>query len=136
MANYELCAKDIMQVEVATILDDATISEAIHHMRYEGVRSLVVVPYSNGDPFGIITYADIVNKILADKKDPEAVHVHDIMTKPAITIPPTMRVDHIANLFRSHHFGHVLVVDCGELHGIVSMTDLIVEVVPEPEQDD
>lgn len=131
MARYDLCAQDIMQVEVATILDDASIAEAAEQMRFEGVRSLIVVPYDEHDAYGIVVYADIVGKVLADGKDPVKVKVHDIMTKPAITIPPTMSVQHLATLFKHHHFGHAPVVDGGQLLGVVSMTDLVVEVINE-----
>jgi len=42
VANYALCARDIMQVEIATILGDASIGEAARLMLQEGVRSLLV----------------------------------------------------------------------------------------------
>lgn len=132
MINYNLRAKDIMQVEVATILDDATILEVAHQMRLEGVRSLVVIPHGEGDPFGIITYVDIVGKVLAEERDPKTVKVHEVMTKPAITVEPDMPVQFIARIFQQHRFGHLPVVDCGELKGIVSMTDLIIELLPDP----
>jgi len=132
MANYNLNASDIMQVEVATILGDATVQEAASVMRLEGVRSLIVVPRNDGDSLAIITYSDIVSKVLAEGRDPEKVLVHQIMTKPLVVVPPTMRVEHIARLFRQTGIGHVPVIDCGQLLGMVSMTDLITEVISEP----
>jgi CBS domain-containing protein len=54
------------------------------------------------------------------------------MTKPAITIPPSMDVKHIARLFRQTRIGHAPVVDGGKLLGVVSMTDLVTEVINEP----
>jgi CBS domain-containing protein len=133
MANYNLCARDIMQVEVATILDDASIQEAAHQMRLEGVRSLLIEPRHEQDPYAIITYTDIVHKVLAEQRDPARVHVYEIMTKPLITIPPDMGVQYIARLFRQSGIGHAPVVDCGKLLGVVSMTDLITEVIVDPE---
>ena len=131
MANYKLAAKDIMQVEVATILGDATVQDAASIMRLEGVRSLIVVPRDASDSFAIITYSDIVTNVLADGRDPGKVFVYEIMTKPLIVVPPSMQVEHIARLFRQTKVGHVPVVDCGKLLGVVSMTDLITEVINE-----
>lgn len=133
MANYHLRARDIMHVEIATILDDATIREAAAQMRAEGVRSLVVVPHDAQDAFAIITYGDIVGKVLAQRRDPAVVQVHEIMTKPAITVAPSLAVQYIARLFMQAGIGHVLVAEGNKLLGIVSMTDLITEAIAEPE---
>ena len=132
MANYHLRAQDIMHIEVATILDDATVMEAAHLMRLEGVRSLVIEPHDGDDPYGIVTYSDIVKRVLSVEKDPGTVRVHEIMTKPAIVVSPSMQVKYIARLFQQTGIGHVPVIDCGTLLGVVSMTDLITEVITEP----
>jgi CBS domain-containing protein len=132
VGNYHLRARDIMHAEVATILDDATVQEAAAVMRMEGTRSLLVEPHNKEDSYGIISYADIVSKVLAEGLDPRKVLVDAIMTKPAITIPPSMDVKHIARLFRQTRIGHAPVVDGGKLLGVVSMTDLVTEVINEP----
>ena len=133
MANYHLRARDIMHAEVATILDDATITEVAAQMRLEGVRSLIVIPHDQEDPFAIITYADIVSKVLAEGKDPSSVRVHEIMTKPALTVAPGTSAMYIARIFRQMKIGHLLVAEGNRLLGIVSMTDLVIEVIVDPE---
>ena len=131
MTGYDLRAVDIMQVEMATILRDATITDAARLMRHEGVRSLIIEPRSDTDPLAIVTYSDIVSLVLAEGKDPDLTLVEEIMTKPLVTIPPHMAAKYIARLFRKIRIGHVPVVDCGKLLGIVSMTDLVTEVISE-----
>lgn len=133
MANYDLQAGDIMQVEVATILGDMTVSEAAALMRLEGVRSLLVEPRTPGDPYGIITYSDIVYKVLAEGLDPEKVEVHRVMTKPLITLTSDLKVEYIARLFKQASIGHAPVFDEESVVGIVSMTDLVTEVISEVE---
>ena len=133
MANYNLQAKDIMQVEVATILGDMSVSEAASLMRYEGVRSLLVEPRTPDEPFGIVTYSDIVHKVLAEGYDPKMVEVHRIMTKPLIALSPDLKVEYIARLFKQSGIGHAPVMEDDRLIGIVSMTDLITEVITEAE---
>ena len=133
MAKYHLHARDIMQVEMATILGDMTVSEAASLMRYEGVRSLLVEPRTPDDPYGIITYSDIVSKVLAEGYDPKKVDVARIMTKPLITIGPDLKVKYIARLFKQSKIGHAPVIEDDEVIGIVSMTDLVTEVISEVE---
>ena len=133
MVRYGLSARDIMQVEIATILADASVAEAAALMRQEGVRSLIIEPRSEEDPYSIITYSDIVRKVLAEGLDPGEMPVENVMTKPVVLIPPTLQVEYIARLFRQTGIGHVPVVDCGKLLGVVSMTDLITEVIIDPD---
>ena len=133
MANYILHARDIMQVEVATILGDMTVSEAAALMRFEGVRSLLIERRTPDDPYGIITYSDIVHKVLAEGYDPELIEVSRIMTKPLITLSPDLKVEYIARLFKQSGIGHAPVMDEDKVIGIVSMTDLVTEVITEVE---
>lgn len=133
MARYSLRAQDMMQVEVATILGDASVADAAAHMRREGVRSLIIEPRSQDDPYAIVTYSDIVNKVLAEGRDPAKVPVYEIMTKPLISVPPDMKAEYIARLFHQSGIGHAPVMDCGQLLGVISMTDLITEVIADPE---
>lgn len=120
-----------MQVEVATILSDMSVSEAVSHMRFEGVRSLLVEPRTPSDPYGIITYSDIVYKVLAEGYDPEKIEVSRIMTKPLITLSPELTAEYIARLFKQSNIGHAPVIEDEKVIGIVSMTDLVTEVIPE-----
>jgi len=133
MVNYNLRAKDVMSVELATILDDATVAEAAQLMRLEGVRSLVVERHDEQDAYGIVTFSDICSRVLANGRDPSQVKVEEIMTKPAVTIAPMLEVKYVARLFRQVGISHLPVVEDGKLAGIVSMTDLVTELIPEPE---
>jgi CBS domain-containing protein len=132
MANYNLCARDIMQTEVATVLAELSVQDAAALMRHQGVRSLVVEKEADDDAYGLITYADIVTKVLAHGFDPAEVRVDEVMTKPLIVVNASMKVEMIARLFAHHKVGHAPVIEDHRLVGIVSMTDLVVEVITEP----
>lgn len=132
MANYHLCARDIMQTEVATVLPELSVQDAAALMRHQGVRSLVVEKETDDDAYGLITYADIVTKVLAHGFDPAEVRVDEVMTKPLIVVNPSLKVEMIARLFAHHKVGHAPVIEHHRLVGIVSMTDLVVEVITEP----
>jgi CBS domain-containing protein len=132
MANYHLCARDIMQTEVATVLAELSVQDAAALMRHQGVRSLVVEKETDDDAYGLITYADIVIKVLAHGFDPAEVRVDEVMTKPLIVVDASLKVEMIARLFAHHKVGHAPVIEDHRLVGIVSMTDLVVEVITEP----
>ena len=132
MANYHLCARDIMQTEVATVLPELSVQDAAALMRHQGVRSLVVEKETDDDAYGLITYADIVTKVLAHGFDPAEIRVDEVMTKPLIVVNASLKVEMIARLFAHHKVGHAPVIEDHRLVGIVSMTDLVVEVITEP----
>ena len=133
MANYHLRARDIMSTDLATILPELTVQDAAALMRHHGVRSLIVEKESGDEAYGILTYADIVDKVLAYGFDPAEMRVDEIMTKPVIMVNPAMRVEMIARLFAHSNIGHAPVIEDDRIIGMVSMTDLITEVITEPE---
>ena len=133
MTNYTLRARDIMSTDLATVLPELTVQDAAALMRHHGVRSLLVEKESDDDAYGIVTYADIVDKVLAYGFDPAEVRVDEIMTKPLIVINPSLKAEMVARLFAQHNIGHAPVVEDDKVIGMVSMTDLITEVITEPE---
>lgn len=133
MANYHLRARDIMHTDVATILPELTVRDAAALMRHNGTRSLIVEQEAEDDAYGIVTYADIVDKVLAFGMDPAEVRVDEIMTKPLVVVNPSLKVEMIARLFAQCNIGHAPVIEDHKLVGVVSMTDLIVEVITEPD---
>lgn len=132
MANYNLRARDIMHTDIATVLPELTVQDAAALMRHHGTRSLIVEKESEDDAYGIVTYADIVDKVLAYGFDPAEVRVDEIMTKPLIVVNPSLKVEMIARLFAQNNIGHAPVIEDHKMVGIVSMTDLLTEVISEP----
>ena len=133
MANYHLKAQDLMQTEVVTILSDLSVADAALMMKHHGIRSLIVEKDSDDDAYGLISYSDIVGKVLAYGLDPAEVTVAEVMTKPLVVINSTLSVQNIAALFARTGIGHAPVIADHKLLGIISKTDLVVEVVAVPD---
>lgn len=51
--------------------------------------------------------------------------VSDIMTRSLVTVRPDTTIDRIHDLFESHSFHHIPVVDQAKLVGIISKTDYL-----------
>ena len=119
-----LTAKDIMTTEVITIQESAWVAEAIELMKRNNIHALVVDPNGPDDAYGIISEADIAYKVIAPAKDPKALTVGDIMTKPCIVINPDLGVEYVARLFANTHIHKAPVIQ-ETLLGIVSTTDIV-----------
>ena len=117
-------AEDIMTTEVVTIRGSATVAEAVALMKERHLRSLIVEPRTENDPYGMITETDIVYKVGAYGKDSKQVRVYEIMTKPCIVLNPELGVEYVARLFANTGIRRAPVIK-GKLLGIISITDIL-----------
>jgi CBS domain-containing protein len=119
-----LKASDIMTQEVVLVHGSETVAEAIKLMRLKGVRTLIVDIRSTEDAYGIVTQTDIVYKVVAYGKDPAAMRVYEIMTKPCISVNPDLEVEYVARLFANTGIRIAPVIRDGVL-GTISLTDIL-----------
>jgi len=117
-------ASDVMTKHVVDIGPDATVAEAIDKMKQWNVSSLLVQRRSLGDTWGFVSQTDIVEKVIAEGRDAEQVQVHEIMTKPVITVPPNCSLRDCAALMARADIRRVLVFDGQDIVGIVSSSDI------------
>ncbi|WP_052288457.1 CBS domain-containing protein [Leptolyngbya iicbica] len=117
-------AKDVMTQEVETVKGSATVADAAKLMKFKGIHSLLVEPRNAEDAYGIVTDTDIVNKVVAFGKDPKAVKVYEVMTKPCIVVNPDLAVEYVARLLAQCGIDRAPVIQ-GELLGIVSLNDIL-----------
>ncbi|MGF1540453.1 MAG: CBS domain-containing protein [Pleurocapsa sp.] len=120
-------ASEIMTTKVVTIHSLATVADAIAMMQERKVRSLIVEPSNNDEAYGILTETDIVYKVTAKEKQPEAVMVYQIMTKPCIVVNPDLSLENVARLFAETGIQRAPVIQ-GQLLGMISITDLIMKL--------
>jgi signal-transduction protein with cAMP-binding, CBS, and nucleotidyltransferase domain len=117
-------AADVMTKHVVKIESDATVAEAIQKMRQWNVSSLLVQRKDTQDTWGFMTQTDVIEKVIAEDNEPEDVLVHQIMTKPVITVPPNCSLRDCAALMARADIRRVLVFDGQTIVGIVSSSDV------------
>jgi acyl dehydratase/CBS domain-containing protein len=116
-----LTVADVMSGDVQTVASDASVAAVARRIGESAVGSLVVV--EDGSPVGIVTDTDLVN-VLSDGRDPEALAVGDVMSGPLHTVGPDENLVAAVRAFHEHDIGHLVVLDEGDLAGVVSTTDL------------
>ena len=117
-------AEEIMTTNVITISGFATVAEAVAKMKDKGLRSLVVEPRTETDPYGIVTETDVVYKVAAYGYDPKKMKVYEIMTKPCVIVNPELGVEYVARLFAQTRIRRAPVIKDGLL-GVISITDIL-----------
>jgi CBS domain-containing protein len=107
-----------------TVTQNMTFLEAREVLLKHHVGRLPVLD-NNKKPVGIITEKDFVRAIYKiGNKTIDKILVKDFMSKNLITIKKTDTIYDCANLMQSHRISSVIVVDNGNLSGIVTKTDL------------
>jgi len=100
------------------------VAHAIRKMKERNVSSLLVRRESRMDTWGFMTETDLIEKVVAGGMDPESVTVHEIMSKPVITVSPQSSLQECAALLARADIRRVLVYDGREIVGIVSSSDI------------
>lgn len=117
------------QKDVSTILSEATARDAAVAMKARAVGSLVVM--RDGDPVGIVTDRDLLERVVADGRDAGETNTADVMSQPLHVADSEDPLDRIVELMSAHGIRRVPVVRVGELVGIVALDDVLAEVTEE-----
>ena len=115
---------DVMTPAVITIRNSARISEAIALMQQRKIQALIVEKISESDAYGIVSAGDIVAKVIAFGKDPKAVRVYEVMTKPCIVLNPNLGIEHAARLLSQFQMHSAPVIQT-KLLGLLSVSDIL-----------
>jgi CBS domain-containing protein len=124
-----MLVKDIMKTNVVTVSPLATLREAMAVMSKHKVKSLVVERRDETDAYGLLTYTAILRTIVAEEGDIDLINVYDVCSKPAIAVPQGMDLRWVARLMAKHRLSRLLVLESGSLVGIVTMNDIVGEVL-------
>jgi len=110
---------------VYSIPEDMTVHEAARYLREKQIRS-VGVTNAAGKLTGVISQADISDRVAAENKCPAWMRVSEIMTKDLVTVAPEMSEHECLLTMEKHGIYHLLVVDGREKFlGMISVSDLL-----------
>ena len=112
-----------MSSVVLTVGCGHTLREAAQRMTEKGVGAAVVSDDESGGP-GVVSERDILNS-LGRGEDPDAERVGDHMTDKVISAAPDWSLERAAVEMARRHIRHLVVVDGGELIGMLSMRDIV-----------
>jgi len=113
--------------EIHSVAPEATVYDAISLMASKNVAAVLVI--SGGNMVGIISARDYGRKVILAEKSSRDVRVQEIMTTSLITVTPEMTVLDAMALMTRHHIRHLPVLKEGKLDGLVTMADLVSEVI-------
>lgn len=120
---------DVMTPNPTLIDGLATVRQALNNMKDNGLSSLVINRRDDDDEYGLITVRDIAEKLIGQNRSLDRASVYEIMTKPVLTLEGRMQLRYAVRLLTRLGTSRALVVDKGELKGIVTLRDMTLRYV-------
>jgi CBS domain-containing protein len=109
------------------VKSDQTVLEALQVMAERNAGALLVV--DDGALSGIISERDYARKVALQGKSSETLPVREIMTDKVITVDPGRSVEECMTIMTESRIRHVPVLDAGAIVGVISIGDLVKEVI-------
>jgi signal-transduction protein with cAMP-binding, CBS, and nucleotidyltransferase domain len=103
----------------------STIREVLTKMRTNKVRSVIVEKSNPNGAYGLVTFKNILQSIVAQDGDIDLLNAYDIMASPAISVSRKLEVKYAARMMVNSSIKRVLVIDDNELYGILTMSDIV-----------
>ena len=113
--------------DIFMVAPDATVFEALKLMAQHNTGALLVM--SNDMVDGIISERDCVRKVELDEKTVRDTRISDVMTSKVISIDADEPLEECMALMLEKSIRHLPVYDGTKLLGLISVRDVLKEVV-------
>lgn len=114
-----------MQRDLVTVQATDPVGLAIHLMRWRGIRHLPVED-TNQNLVGLVTRSTLFRFLSTTPPgDSGSTPISDVMEADLVTAPPDAPVREVIRLMRKNGVSSVLVVDAGQLIGLVTERDFL-----------
>ena len=114
---------------VQSIAPTASVFEALQLMASQNIGALLVMDGTQVD--GIFTERDYARKIVLKGRVSPQTQVQEVMTSSVMFVTPEQTSDYCMALMTERHLRHLPVMDNGQLVGLISIGDLVKDIISE-----
>ena len=108
---------------------DATIEQVVRLMTERRTGYVLLLDGGDGKLVGIFTERDLLTRVVLAGRDPKTTPVSLVMTREVRFVTPGTTVEAALALIHVHRHRHLLVIDGPKVHGLVSIGDLVREMI-------
>ena len=127
----EILKKKVLHTSIVSVTPETTVLEAVTIMADSDISALIVLRGEQVE--GIITERDFVRRVARLERSAYATTVGEVMTSSLITVGPQDRTRYCMQLMIERNLRHLPVLEDGKLVGLLSIRDLVKDVVAEQE---
>lgn len=120
--------KDRRADELIKLPAEASVAEAVALMVERDVGAVLAMT-EDDLVAGLFSERDLLVRVVAAGLDPQTTPLSMVMTHDVKFVTPNTPTEAALALMHLHRFRHLLVIDGPHLHGLVSMRDLVVQIV-------
>lgn len=117
--------------EIFSVTPDTLVIDAIKMMDEKKVGALLVI--ENDKLAGIISERDYTRKVILKNRSSAKTKVSEIMTSNLKTADPSQSLDECMVIMSHSHIRHLPVVQDGQVIGILSIMDVVKNIISEQE---
>jgi len=103
--------------------EDVNVRDSANLMTDREIGSLIVL--SDGEPVGIVTKRDMMQRVVSTCRDPCETRIKDIMSAPLITIDKDAGILTAMRKMRERKISRLVVMEGDVLKGVISERDVI-----------
>jgi CBS domain-containing protein len=122
---------EVKGYDIWSITPNASVYEAVKLMADKAIGALLVL--ESGNLVGIISERDCTRRVILKERAPKDTLVREIMTPDVISVRPGQTVEECMALVTAKRIRHLPVLAGDQLMGIVSIGDLVKEVISQQE---
>ncbi len=116
---------------VYSVTPETSVFDALKLMAEKNIGAVLAV--ADGRVAGITTERDYARKVILFGKSSRDMMVREIMSEKVLAVQPGQTVEECMALMTNKRIRHLPVMDGGKLVGLLSIGDLVKEVIAEQE---
>ncbi len=122
---YSLRAREVMNCNFILVSPITSVQDAVAAMLKNDCQMAIVDRSDENDAYGILTFQEVVYRLVAKSLSPTRTRVAEIMVKPLIVVSPNLRLPFVGQLFARVGIQNAIVIDEHKLVGVISSSDLV-----------
>jgi CBS domain-containing protein len=126
--SVEAVVRNKASDELVTVEASATVAEAVAIMAEHRVGAVLVMT-EDRLVGGIFTERDLLVRVVHAGRDPRATPVSLVMTRDVRFVTPGTTIEAALSLMHVNRHRHLLVIDGPRIHGLVSIGDMVRQLI-------
>ena len=126
--TVESVVRDRGSDELISVPASATVAEAVAVMAEREIGAVLAMT-EDGLVAGVFSERDLLTRVVRAGRDPATTPLSMVMTRDVRFVSPGTTLEAALALMHVLRFRHLLVIDGPRVHGLISMRDLVYQMI-------